>query len=72
LLGKVCFLIPVASLESRAKNQESRPKSLLIFLFSFIFRASTVLFCCLLFQFTSSNMSKNVFSVCSYRFAVCS
>src|SRR6185503_6589442 len=54
------FLIPVASLESGAKNQESRPKSFLIFLFSFIFRALTVLFCCLLFQFTSSNMSKNV------------
>lgn len=33
---------------------------------------SSPLYCCLLFQFTSSNMSKNVFSVCSSEFAVCS
>jgi hypothetical protein len=60
LLGMYAFwfLLHLLNQESRAKNQD---RSLFPFPFFLLLPShSSPLYCCLLFQFTSSNMSKNV------------
>ena len=73
LLGTVCFLILAASLEPRLSDSGCKTEVLfLVSCFLALPSHSSPLYCCLLFYFTSSNMSKNVLSVCSCLFAVCS
>jgi len=55
-------ILVVSSLDSRAKIQEPRQVLFPVSLFLFLSQSpNSPLLCCFLFQFTSSNMSKNVF-----------
>jgi len=64
LLSIVCFLILVTFIGSLVHWFIGIATSLP--LNSFTSEALTVLYCCLLFQFTSSNMSKNLFGCADF------